>query len=67
MWKMAIKQHFVVKYELSIFYIVLVAGRYTEGQELEQRCVAMWDEELGVAIRTSQILKKQEALRTQWG
>jgi hypothetical protein len=27
----------------------------------------MWDEELGVAIRTSQILKKQEALRTQWG
>ena len=41
--------------------------RCTEGQEIEQRCVAMGDGELGVATRKSQMPEKQEAPRTQWG
>jgi hypothetical protein len=31
-----------------------------EGQEIEQRCVAMGDGELGLAIRKSQMPRKQE-------
>ena len=34
--------------------------RCTEGQEIEQRCVAMGDGELGLAIRKSQMPRKQE-------
>ena len=41
--------------------------RCTEGQEIEQRCVAMGDGELGIATRKSQMPGKQEAPRTQWG
>ena len=41
--------------------------RYTEDQEIEQRCVAMGDGELGVATRKSQMPGKQEAPRTQQG
>jgi hypothetical protein len=40
---------------------------YTEGQEIEQRYVAMGDGELGVATRKSQMIGKQEAPRTQQG
>ena len=40
-------------------------GRCTEGQEFEQRCVAMGDGKLVVAIRKSQIPEKQEPPRTQ--
>ena len=39
--------------------------RCTEGQEIEQRCVAMGDGELGVATRKPQMPGKQEAPRTQ--
>jgi len=39
----------------------------TEGQEIEQRCVAMDDGKLGVVNRKSQIPGKQEAPRTQPG
>ena len=39
-------------------------GWHTKVQEIEQRCVAMRDEELGVVIRKSQMLGKQEAPRT---
>jgi hypothetical protein len=42
-------------------------GRSKEGQEIEQRCVAMGDGELGLATRKSQTPRKQEAPRTQWG
>jgi hypothetical protein len=42
-------------------------GKYTEGQEIEQRCVAMGHRVLGVATRMSQIPGKQEAPRTQQG
>ena len=42
-------------------------GRSTEGQEIEQRCVAVGDGELGVATRKSQIPGKQEPPRTQRG
>ena len=38
--------------------------RCTEGQEIEQRCVAMGDGELGVATRKSQMPGKQEPPRT---
>jgi hypothetical protein len=41
--------------------------RYTEGRETEQRCVAMGNGELEVAIRKSKMPKKQEAPKTQWG
>jgi hypothetical protein len=41
--------------------------RCTEGQEIEQRCVSMGDEELGVATRKSQMPGKQEPPRTPWG
>ena len=37
------------------------------GQEIEQRCVAMGDGELGVATRKSQMPRKQEPPRTPWG
>jgi hypothetical protein len=40
-------------------------GRCTEGQEIEQTCIAMEDGELGVATRKSQMPGKQEAPRTQ--
>ena len=36
-----------------------------ESQEIEQRCIALTDGELGVANRKSQMLGKQEAPRTQ--
>ena len=39
--------------------------RCTEGQEIEQRYVAMGDGELGLATRKSQMPGKQEAPRTQ--
>jgi hypothetical protein len=42
-------------------------GRCTEGQEIEQRYVAMGDGELGLATRKSQMPGKQEALRTSQG
>ena len=38
--------------------------KYTEGQEIEQRCVAMGDGEVGVAIRKFQMPGKQEPPRT---
>jgi hypothetical protein len=38
--------------------------RCTEDQEIEQRCVAMGDGELGIAPRNSQMPGKQEPLRT---
>ena len=41
--------------------------RCTEGQEIEQRCVAMGDEDLRVATSKSQMPGKQDAPRTQWG
>jgi hypothetical protein len=44
----------------------LLRGRCREGQEIEQRCVAMGHGELGVATRKSQMGGKQEAPRTQW-
>lgn len=39
-------------------------GRCTEGQEIEQRCVAMEDSELVVANRKSQMPGNQKAPRT---
>jgi hypothetical protein len=42
-------------------------GRSTEGQEFEQRCVAVGDGELGVATRKTQMPGKQEVPRTQQG
>jgi hypothetical protein len=42
-------------------------GRCTEGQEIEQMCVAMQDGKLGVATRMSQIPGKQEPPSTAWG
>ena len=42
-------------------------GRCTEGQEVEQKCVAVGDGDLGLATRKSQIPGKQEAPRTQQG
>jgi hypothetical protein len=41
--------------------------RCTEGQEIEQRCVAMGDGELGEATRKSQMPGKQETPRTPQG
>jgi hypothetical protein len=41
--------------------------RCTEGQEIEQRCVAMRDRELEVVPRKSQMPGKQESPRTQQG
>jgi hypothetical protein len=41
--------------------------RCTEGQEIEQRCVALGDGKLEVATRKSQMPGKQEALRPQRG
>jgi hypothetical protein len=38
-------------------------GRCTECQEIEQRCVAMEDGELWVAIRKSQVIGKQKSPR----
>jgi len=40
-------------------------GRNKEGQEIEQKCVAVGDGELVLATRKIQILGKQEASRTQ--
>jgi hypothetical protein len=37
----------------------------TKGQEIEQRCTVMWDEELEAATRKFQMPGKQEAPRTQ--
>jgi hypothetical protein len=42
-------------------------NRCTEGQEIEQRCVAKGDRELGVANRNSQMPGKQEPPRTPRG
>ena len=42
-------------------------GRYTEGQEIEQRSVAMGDGELKVATRKSQTPEKEKAPRNQRG
>jgi hypothetical protein len=42
-------------------------GRSIKGQEIEWRCGAMGDEEMGVATRKSQMPGKQEAPRTQMG
>jgi hypothetical protein len=39
-------------------------GKCTEGQEIDQRCVAMGDGELGVSNRKSQMPGKQDAPRT---
>jgi hypothetical protein len=41
--------------------------RCTEGQEIEQRCVAMGNGELEVVTRKSQMPGKQEPPRTPWG
>jgi hypothetical protein len=41
--------------------------RCTEGQKIEQRCIAMGDGDLGVAIRKSQMQGKQECPRTPQG
>jgi hypothetical protein len=41
--------------------------RCTEGQEIEQKCVAMGDGELGVATRKSQMPGMQEPLRIPQG
>jgi hypothetical protein len=41
--------------------------RCTESQEIEQRCVAIGDGELGVATRKSQMPGKQEPPRTPRG
>ena len=38
-------------------------ARYTEGKEIEQKCVAMRDGELGGATRESQMPRKQEPPR----
>jgi hypothetical protein len=38
--------------------------RFTEGHQIEQRCVAMVDGELGVATRKFQMPEKQEPPRT---
>jgi hypothetical protein len=40
-------------------------GRWKEGQEIEQSCVAMGDEELGVTTRNFQMPGNQETPRTQ--
>jgi hypothetical protein len=40
-------------------------GRNTEGQEIEWRCVAVGDGELGVATSKSQMPGKPEAYRNQ--
>ena len=42
-------------------------GRCTEGQKIEQRCVAMGDGEMEGVTRKSQMPEKQEAPRTQQG
>jgi hypothetical protein len=39
--------------------------RCTEGQEIEQRCIAMGDGKLGVATSKSQMPGKSQAPRTQ--
>ena len=40
-------------------------GKCTECEEIEQRCVAIGDGELGVATRKSQMPEKQEVPRIQ--
>jgi hypothetical protein len=40
-------------------------GKYTEGQESEQRCITVEDGELRVTTRKSQMTRKQEAPRPQ--
>jgi hypothetical protein len=40
-------------------------GTFTEGQEIEKRCVAVGNGELRIAIRKFQIPEKQQAPRTQ--
>jgi hypothetical protein len=44
-----------------------IGERSTEGQEVEQRCVAIGDGELGVATRKPQMSGKQEVPRSQLG
>jgi hypothetical protein len=41
--------------------------RSIEGQEIEQKYVAVGDRELGIATRKSQTPEKLEAPRTLWG
>jgi len=41
--------------------------RSTDAQEIEQRCAAIGDKELGVATRKFQMPGKQEVPRTQQG
>ena len=41
--------------------------RSTECQEILRKYVKVKDRELGIATRKSQMLEKQEVLRTQWG
>ena len=45
----------------------MVEGESTEGQELQSRCVAVGERELGVATRKSQMPGTQEVPRTQQG
>ena len=40
--------------------------RCTEGQEIEQRCIAIGDGELAIATRKSQMPGKLEPPRIQW-
>jgi hypothetical protein len=42
-------------------------GRSTEGQEFEQKYIAVGEEELGVATRKSQMPRTQEVPKTQQG
>ena len=44
-----------------------VGGDGGDGQEIEQRCVAMGDEKMGVPKRKYQMPGNQEAPRTQQG
>ena len=41
--------------------------RCTEGQEIEQKCVAMGDRELDVSTKKSQLPLIQESPRIPWG
>jgi hypothetical protein len=42
-------------------------GRYTKGQEIEHKCVAMGDGVLGEANRKSKVSGNQETLGNPWG
>ena len=41
--------------------------RHSEGQKIELRCIAVKDEELGLATRKSKMLGKQEVPGPQQG